>query len=149
MVNLKKKNRKSTKEYLIATGGKALVLVSVLANFTEIATWTENFMERHAGKNSTSASIVELKQVQAVDTVMQEQEENVVVAGSAYMTNDAIREVTFVEPELPAEYAIPPEEQAVPEYSFVAPPAEHAIPEHVCRQEVAVVEDVDVIECFH
>ncbi len=143
MVNLKKKNRKSTKEYLIATGGKVLVLVSVLANFTEIATWTENFMERHAGKNPTSVtSVVELKQVQAVDTGIQEQEEAVAVAGTAYMTNDTIQQVTFTEPE-------PPVEQAIPDIQEDAPPADYAIPEHVCHQEVTVVEDMDVIECFN
>lgn len=148
MVNLKKKNRKSTKEYLIATGGKVLVLVSVLANFTEIATWTENFMERHAGKNPTSVtSVVELKQVQAVDTGIQEQEENVAVAGSAYMTNDAIREVTFVEtPPIPE--VAPPTEPELPDIPEVTPPADYAIPEHICHQEIAVVEDVNVIECF-
>ena len=149
MVNLKKKNRKSTKEYLIATGGKVLVLVSVLANFTEIATWTENFMERHAGKNSTSvASVVELKQVQAVDTVMQEQEENVVVAGSAYLANEAIREVTFVEsPPIPE--VAPPAESELPDIPEVTPPADYAIPEHVCHQEAAAVEDIDVIACYN
>ncbi|MDE5752971.1 MAG: hypothetical protein K2H89_00275 [Oscillospiraceae bacterium] len=148
MVNLKKKNRKSTKEYLIATGGKVLVLVSVLANFTEIATWTENFMERHAGKNPTSvASVVELKEAQVTDTIIvQEEAEEVAVAGSAYLANDAIREVTFVEsPPIPAI----PEVPEIPDIQEIAPPAEYAIPEHVCHQEVAVVEDVDVIECFH
>ncbi|MBD5143396.1 MAG: hypothetical protein HDT22_07300 [Ruminococcus sp.] len=128
MVNLKKKNKKSTKEYFIATGGKVLVLVSILANFTEIATWTENFIERHSEKNATSANIVELKQEQAVDTGIQEEN----VAEVAYVTSDVIEEVTFVEV-----------------------PVEPAIPEHNCVQEVtivddvAVVEDVDVITCYH
>lgn len=145
MVNLKKKNRKSTKEYLIATGGKVLVLVSVLANFTEIATWTENFMERHAGKNPPSvASVVELKETQVTDTIIvQEEAEEVAVAGSAYLANDAIREVTFV--ESPPISEIP----EIPDIQEVTPPADYAIPEHVCHQEAVVVEDMDVIECFH
>ena len=153
MVNLKKKNRKSTKEYLIATGGKVLVLVSVLANFTEIATWTENFMERHAGKNPTAvSSVVELKETQITDTIIvQEEAEEVAVAGSAYLANDAIREVTFVEsppiPDIPE--VAPPVEQAVPDIQEIAPPVDRGIPEHVCHQEVTVVEDMDVIECFN
>ncbi|MDE6087334.1 MAG: hypothetical protein K2G25_03010 [Oscillospiraceae bacterium] len=147
MVNLKKKNRKSTKEYLIATGGKVLVLVSILANFTEIATWTENFMERHTGKNTTAVTSL-VEQAQVTDTVMQEEAEEVAVAGSAYLANDAIREVTFVEsPPIPE--VAPPAEPELPDIPEVTPPADYAIPEHVCHQEVAVVEDVDVIECFN
>ncbi|MDE5737282.1 MAG: hypothetical protein K2H93_02835 [Oscillospiraceae bacterium] len=123
MVNLKKKNKKSTKEYFIATGGKVLVLVSILANFTEIATWTENFIERHSGKNTSS--VVELKEVQAVDSGIQEEN----VAEVAYVSSDVVEEVTFVE--------VPIEEQAVPENN--------------CVQEVSVVdvvEDVNVITCY-
>lgn len=125
MVNLKKKNKKSTKEYFIATGGKVLVLVSVLANFTEIATWTENFIERHSGKNATSASIVELKQEPIVDTGIQEEN----VAEVAYVASDVIKEVTFVES-----------------------PIEQAIPEHNCLQEVPIidiVEDVNMTTCYN
>ncbi|MDE6658075.1 MAG: hypothetical protein K2J88_05775 [Oscillospiraceae bacterium] len=117
MVNLKKKNKKSTKEYFIATGGKVLVLVSVLANFTEIATWTENFIERHSGKSTSS--VVELKEVQAVDSGIQEEN----VAEVAYVTNDVIEEVTFVEA-----------------------PIEQAVPENNCVQEVSIVDDVVVVE---
>ncbi|MDE6777076.1 MAG: hypothetical protein K2J25_03975 [Oscillospiraceae bacterium] len=122
MVNLKKKNKKSTKEYFIATGGKVLVLVSILANFTEIATWTENFIERHSGKNTSS--VVELKEVQAVDSGIQEEN----VAEVAYVSSDVVEEVTFVEV-----------------------PIEQAIPEDNCLQEVSVVdvvEDVNVITCY-
>ncbi|MDE7093304.1 MAG: hypothetical protein K2O52_00165 [Oscillospiraceae bacterium] len=122
MVNLKKKNKKSTKEYFIATGGKVLVLVSILANFTEIATWTENFIERHSGKNTSS--VVELKEVQAVDSGIQEEN----VAEVAYVSSDVVEEVTFVEV-----------------------PIEQAVPEDNCLQEVSVVdvvEDVNVITCY-
>lgn len=126
MVNLKKKNKKSTKEYFIATGGKVLVLVSVLANFTEIATWTENFIERHSGKSTSS--VVELKEVQAVDSGIQEEN----VAEVAYVTNDVIEEVTFV--EAPIEQAVP-ENNCVQEVSIV--------------DDVAVVEEVDMIACYN
>ena len=104
-------------------------------------------MERHAGKNPTSvASVVE--QAQVTDTVMQEEAEEVAVAGSAYLANDAIREVTFVEsPPIPE--VAPPAEPELPDIPEVTPPADYAIPEHVCHQEVTVVEDMDVIECFN